>query len=248
MIDMRRIYFDDSFNTALNKFNGKLSKNCKEVDNCKWSEFKNSFLKFSKYKCPICEDTVNSHADIDHYRPKAKHLYPFLECCYQNYMIMCTDCNRRYKRMDFPLYNNEPRATCIEEIKNEKPLLVNPTHDDIYELFEILFLRTSSSKNVLILKPKDELTGHLLEKANMTIKTYGIGNCDENDKIDGCRIEVLENHYEKFLDLANLAKNYFKNDTLINKRKLAVYLKDKPKLKSYGLYNFIIKDQFEIAI
>jgi hypothetical protein len=247
MIDMRNIYHDKAFQDALLIFNGKLIDQCKNISDCKWSVFKKPFLEYTQYKCPICEKQIGMYSDIDHYRPKGDGLYPFLKCCYQNYMIMCDDCNREYKKTQFPLYNNF-KATNINEVYLEKPLLVNPMHDDIYELFELVFVNTVSSKKILILKPKDGLSDYLKKKAETTISVYGIGNCDENSNIKGCRIHVLETHYEMFLELAKLQKEYLEDNSVRNKQKLAKLLKNKTTLSRYGFYNFIKMNQFKIAV
>jgi len=244
MIDMREIYQDKAFQRAELIFNGKY----KNTNNCKWSIFKYPFLKFSKNKCPICEDTINAYDDIDHYRPKGQGLYPFLECCNRNYMIMCNDCNRRYKKTKFPLYSNF-KAKNINEVHLEKPLLVNPMHDDIYELFELVFMNTVSSKKILILRPKDGLTDYLKKKAEKTISVYGIGNCDENSAVNECRIEVLIGHYDRFLEFAKIAKKYFEDKNEKNEKKLTKLLKErKDCLERYGFYQFVMKNQFKIAV
>ncbi len=241
MRDMRTIYEDELFNEALKKF--------KNTSSCKWSIFKDSFIKFVESKCPICEDTLNRYDDIDHFRPKAKGKYSFLECCYKNYMIMCSDCNRAYKNSKFPLYDSF-KAENMKELESEKPLLTNPTFDNIYDLFELEFLTTiKSKKSILIIKPKDNLNDYEYQKALKTIEVYGIGDCDENSKIDDCRIEILEQHFEKFLKLAKVVDKYFKDKTnKLYKRRVGNILKEFPKLRSYGLYQFIIKNQFKISV
>jgi len=252
MIDMRNIYFDDNFNKALSIFNSKLTKKPTESSECDWSLFKESFLEFTQYKCPICEDRVKRYDDIDHFRPKGEKkilLYPFLKCCYQNYMVMCSECNRFYKKAQFPLYD-EFKADKVEDIIHEKPLLVNPTHDDIFELFELEFkIINKTNKGALVIKPKDGLDHYQQQKAMTTIKLYGIGSCDENNLIDNCRIDLLELHYEQFYQLAIVFKKYFKEKSNNrNKIKIKKMLDNKPKLKKYGFYQFIIKNQFTLAI
>jgi len=247
MIDMRTIYYKKDFQEALVIFTDKLNKECKDNNNCTWSIFKQSFLNFTKNKCPICEDTINKWDDTDHYRPKDKTKYPFLECCYQNYMIMCTACNREYKKTEFPLYDGF-KAKNIKDIAKEKPLLINPTHNNIFELFELNFIISDkTNRKILIIQAKENLSDYQQKQAEKTIEVYGIGNCDENNKIDNCRIEVLELHYEKFLKLAKLFREYYKDEkNKRNKVKLRKLLDEQPKLKYYGFYEFIKRKQFKI--
>ncbi|KIM07236.1 MAG: hypothetical protein KU38_10925 [Sulfurovum sp. FS08-3] len=249
MINMRPIYLDASFQKALQKFHKKLPQECYETTDCEWSLFKKAFLKFSKYKCPICEDRVRRYDDIDHFRPKEEALYPFLKCCYQNYIVMCSECNRFYKKSNFPLLNPTQKATSVVELKNEKPLLVNPMHDDIFELFQLEFIVSNkNNKKMLVVAPKDGIDDESRQKAQATIELYGIGNCDDNDKIDDCRIDLLENHYDQFIELAKRAKKYFEDKTERNRVLLGKKIKEKPSLEKYGFVEFIKKGQFKIAI
>jgi len=111
MRDMRGIEKQESFKDAKKKFIKSFSGDCSDETHCHWRLFKKAFLEFSKCKCPICEDTLNKYDDIDHYRPKNAG-YEFLRCCCDNYMIMCSDCNRTHKYTDFPLDDyNTPRKT-----------------------------------------------------------------------------------------------------------------------------------------
>ncbi|HRF57626.1 MAG TPA: hypothetical protein PLV58_09540, partial [Campylobacterales bacterium] len=210
-------------------------KECYEVDECNWSEFKQAFLKFSKNKCPICEIQINQYADIDHYRPESK--YEFLKCCCYNYMIMCSSCNRKHKHASFPL--NNAKANNIDEVGNEEPLLVNPRKENVFDYFKLVFVMREHGKLVLEIAPKDGLAGAELQKAKETIKIYGIGNCEEDTRIDDCRIDLFEQHYENFIELAEARKT--------SREKFLELLKNKPKKKDYGFVGFIAKGQFEIV-
>lgn len=223
--------FKDSFENNIS--------DCKDARECNWSLFKESFLKFTKAKCPICEDTLNRYDDIDHFRPKAD--YPFLKCCCKNYMIMCSDCNRAHKGSNFPLKTNYV-ASNETELVNEKRLLINPREDDIYEYFKLLFKRTSNNKLVLEIAPKDGLSEEKQDIAEKTIEIYGIGNCENNPKIDICRINILENHYEMFFDFAQaLERGEETFENLLLQRSMR-------KKKEYGFIKFLEKNQFSIAI
>ena len=229
MIDMREIYTNKDFQDSVDKF---LKDN-----SCKWSIFKKSFLKFSNHKCPICEDSLNRYDDIDHFRPKNMG-YKFLECCYKNYMIMCSDCNRNHKGREFKL-DSDFIATSKNDISKEKPLLINPTTDNIFDFFQLIFLQ-QGEKLLLEIYPKDELDKNTYQyrQALNTIETYGIGFCLDNPKVDGCRINILEEHYEKFYPLAKARQK--------GKKEFLKLLKTMPKRAEYGFVKFIAKEQFKI--
>ena len=238
---MRGIEKEQDFIEAKEKFIKNFTKECEEESDCSWSEFKTVFLDFSKYKCPICEDSINKYADIDHYRPK-KAGYEFLRCCDNNYMIMCSDCNRSHKHTAFPLDNNFI-AKNKNLIEKEKPLLVNPRIDNVIEYFELLFLRSGESL-ILELRPLKTLdkNSYKYRQAKKTIEIYGLGYCKDNEKVDGCRINIFENHYEQLIELAEARENSLK------KFLFELNNKNKPKRKEFGFVKFIAKQQFEILV
>jgi hypothetical protein len=131
---MRGIEKEADFIEAKERFVKKFTKECSDESDCSWSFFKQAFLNFSKNRCPICEDTLNRYDDIDHYRPK-KAGYEFLRCCCDNYMIMCSDCNRTHKKTSFPL-DSDFVAIDKSLIAQERPLLINPRVDNLFEYFE----------------------------------------------------------------------------------------------------------------
>lgn len=240
MIDMRGVDRLESYQKAKKAFQKKFPDNteCHDIKDCDkyWKLFKSSFLEKSKCKCPICENCIDNYHDIDHYRPEEK--YPFLKCCCTNYMVMCKVCNSKFKSSNFPI--NGQKATSLINLSNEQPLLINPRTDNILEYFDLLFIRRKSGKLVLELSPKKGLDSFKKERAEKTIEIYGLGNCDQNPKIDGCRINVLEKHYESFIKLAK-AKVENMNEF--------IRLKQDPDLQKkleYGFISFIENDQFRI--
>ena len=238
MKSMIGIEKEADFIKAKEKFIKNFKDNCIDEVDCSWSHFKEAFLKFSKYRCPICEDTLNKYDDIDHYRPKVE--YEFLRCCCDNYIIMCSDCNRTHKYTSFPL-DNDFIASSKGLIEEEKPLLINPRVDNIFDYFELHFLRSGESL-ILEIRPYIKLNRKSYEyrRAKKTIEVYGLGYCKENKKIDGCRINIFENHYEHLIDLAKAreksALDFMKE------------LKRKPKRAEYGFVKFIAREQFIIAV
>ena len=236
---MRGIKKDEKFIQTQKKFQAEFpkGKGCHEVDECNWSLFKDAFLQFSKQKCPICEDTLNRYDDIDHQRPKS--IYAFLKCCCDNYMIMCADCNRAFKRDAFPTEDTFI-ATQIVDVPRENPTLVNPRTDNVFEYFELLFIRRSHGKLMLELRARRELPPEKSVKAEKTIALYGIGDCDSDAKMDQCRINILETHFEFFFELAKARKRSVeKYNDMLRDRSMK-------KKKEYGFFAFIEKGQFEI--
>lgn len=232
-----KFYFMKAQSLFVKKFEDK--KKCEDEENCDWSLFKESFLKFTQSRCPICEHKLTKYDDIDHFRPK-KAGYTFLRCCCDNYMIMCDDCNRSYKRTSFPRYDSF-KAITRETISKEKALLINPREDNIYEYFELLFISHSEGTSLLEIKVKKGLSAYQEAKAKTTIEIYGIGNCHNHTKIDSCRIEILEKHFDDFIELAEAKA---KNDdeeftTILNSRRMR-------KSKEYGFVEFIKRKQFKI--
>lgn len=203
---MRGVEDTDIYKEAQNIFKSKFpkNKNCTEVTDCDWKIFKDAFFDFSKYLCPICEvQLINSSADIDHTRPKSK--YESLKCCCKNYLIMCADCNRSYKRAKFPLEDGIAGIISMEE---EKVLLLNPREDDIYEYFDLVFKNgESSQRKILILQERDDLTKENKKKAFETIKLYGLDDCKPSSRTQKCRIELLNTHYLNFYRLAEKLDN-----------------------------------------
>ena len=241
----------NEFQIVQQKFKSKFLKNkkCEEVKDCDWSIFKSIFLEFSNYKCPICETQLGSYSsDIDHFRPQSK--YDFLECCCRNYMIMCPDCNRGYKRAKFPI-----------SFEKEDKLLINPREDDIYHYFEIAFIKSINGKNMLILQANHNLNQNDMQKAKETIKMYGLGDCNPNSNMEHCRVKLLNEHYFIFYKLAkeldNILidlENKFEDDWETIDEEFEKYClieldkRDSPELlKEYGFLEFIKRQQFIVV-
>lgn len=100
-----------------------------------WRDCKEGLKVVSHKKCYYCE-MIDSRSDgtVDHYRPKSKYKWAAFRL--NNFRFACTFCNSRRtdketgnkggKGDDFPLLNEEHRATCEAEEANEYPLLLDP--------------------------------------------------------------------------------------------------------------------------
>jgi len=240
---MQGIYELVDYNTALTAFN----------ESKDWGCLKNVHLQKTHQKCPICEVKLDNSverdskagktlliATIDHYRPQK--FYGFLSNDHKNFILMCSDCNNCYKGNEFPLYPpGSKRASSQSELDVEKPLLVNPIIDDPLTLFILIFKLHSNGSKTLELKPKNDLNTYLLEKAKTTIQLFNLGDCDitTHHNVHKCRISTHQINFELFYNLAK-ARN--------NKKKFALTLKNKPQLKEYGFFKFIMSKQFKIEI
>ena len=248
MINMSALYEHDDYETALESF---------RTTDCKWSAFVDVHMKVSQQRCPICESPLDGsvarltnsenrviiHATVDHYRPQ--NYYSFLKCNHKNYLLMCSECNNIYKGSQFPLHGSTPtRATDEENIKDEKPLIVNPINDNLLELFILVFKR-SGEELLLELKPK-ATAGYLYEKAVATIRLFGLGDCEinrhHNDNVYNCRISVLQSHFGVFYEFVKAL-----NEENIEKASLE-FRANKDIFESYGFYEFIKRNQFVVTV
>ena len=255
---MRGVENTEVFKKAQKHFKSKFldNKECHHITECDWKIFKDAFFEYSQYLCPICELQLSNHSsDIDHTRPKSK--YEFLKCCCKNYMIMCADCNRSYKRAKFPL-NTDFVATDIITIDKEENLLVNLREDDIYDYFELAFINgKDSGKKVLILQAKNGK-----EKALKTIELFGLNDCKPSSRTQKCRIELLNNHYLNFYGLAqklddilfDLEDKFEDNEQKIIDAFEIEFQKElnrcynRELLEKYGFLEFLRRRQFIVAV
>lgn len=93
-------------------------------------------------KCAFCEQTLNGDfGDVEHFRPKGGYKnkeednltqpgYYWLAYDWDNLMLSCSICNRRYKKNLFPLLDETARNIGHRNISNETPLLINPIFEN----------------------------------------------------------------------------------------------------------------------
>lgn len=95
-------------------------------------------------KCAFCESSFAhvSYGDVEHFRPKGgvrqrrrgalrRPGYYWLAYTWENLLVSCELCNRRFKRNWFPLEHRSPRVRGPKgDLSKERPLLVNPAVDD----------------------------------------------------------------------------------------------------------------------
>ena len=100
-----------------------------------WRSCKATLKAASNDKCYYCEiKDDRSDGVVDHYRPKSH--YKWAAFTFDNFRFACTYCNSRRtdpstgevggKGADFPLLEGCSRASCLEEVYDEIPLLLDP--------------------------------------------------------------------------------------------------------------------------
>lgn len=239
---MRGIEQDDQYKKAQEDFKDKVLKNeeCHTVSDCdsKWGIFKDAFLIYSDYKCPMCETKLDSYSHIDHIEPSSK--FPEVKCCCKNYLILCPACNSAFKNDQFPIVDNESPKLVNMYVENK--LLVNPREDDILKYFKLVFERLSSSENILYLAPKSDLEGTDKEMAEKTIEVYGLGNCSDDKMKSRCRLSLSKDHFTNFIRFARAKES---GDEVFEE---LLKNKDNSNIKVMGIMSFIENNQFKIAV
>ena len=245
MIDMRGACEEKDFLEKLEVFKREKKHNI----------FVEPFSNFTNTKCPYCEvDLLNNldsreiEATIDHYRPKK--YYPRIKSVYQNYILMCNDCNNAYKGNEFLIYKDNEVYKQTEQVVNrsdieaEETLIVNPIKDNIFDIFILKFKYTNKGKT-LELYPKytENDNKYFYLKAQETIKLFALGNCEDMDNsrdANRCRIILLKQHFNNFYGfLEALKKEDFAKASQIRKEK---------KLNNYGFMKFIKQKLFKVEV
>lgn len=248
MIDMQGIFSHPEYETTVDTF---------KSSDCNWGVFQKLHKDISNNKCPICEVELvaipNHHyaATIDHFRPQAKDMYPYLKCEPKNYILMCGLCNEKYKKAKFPLVDESKRAVgakTIEEAKDEQPLLFNPAEEEPLYFFELAFRQTEAG-GILELKRKRTVSkgSYDEQRCKEMIKLFGLGYVNKyphpDEETKSLRIDVLRLHYETFIQLAKAIND---ND----QKSCALILNDKNRiemLKKYGFFQFLRNKQFSVC-
>lgn len=75
-----------------------------------WTDLRYVLWKGQGKRCCLCEKKLNDIGaiDVEHYRPKTKYWWLAYEP--KNYYLACAECNRQYKRSEFPLFNEDKRV------------------------------------------------------------------------------------------------------------------------------------------
>jgi len=210
----------------------------------RWStksfNFKELFLELCKNVCPICSKDVDIMDDIDHYRPKSH--YWWLTYNYENYLLLCSECDRILKNTAFPLFDETKRVSNIEhhhKITEEQPLLINPLLEDPTPYFWIFFLTKNS---YFLLAPHIELDENTYEykKASTTIELYDLNYIKANSS----RKSLIRKHYNPLFELAEAVQKC-KGQLLSQKEFESIVLRQQQTLADSWV-SIILANQFTI--
>lgn len=107
---------------------------------------KNLLIKDQHNKCAYCERYLNGDfGDVEHFRPKKGYMqnsklmkpgYYWLAYDWSNLLCSCSECNRLYKKNNFPIADESKRNIAHRDISKEQALLVNPVEDDVSKIIE----------------------------------------------------------------------------------------------------------------
>jgi len=231
--NLKQIY-DDSGEIKTENFKGKEY----------WKELKEVFWENQYYRCALCEKEITSRysEDIEHYRPKIP--YWWLAYNYKNYYLACADCNRKYKGVKFPLFDESKKVDYLnrKNIHQEQPLLINPTIDNPIDFFDLVFLISPySGKGIVTLRPYKDLNKDSV-KFKKAQKTIDILNLDLKE-YDRMLHKTSEDFYSHLKELAEKRNKGWKEFSEYWKK---FQKEDKFGISKLGLVDLILRDQFEI--
>lgn len=129
---------------------------------------KPELFRMQHNKCCYCEklEEQAKYRDVEHYRPKAT--YWWLAWTWDNLLFSCIDCNREYKRDQFPLaLGSVPLVADQAPPGGELPLIIDPT-DGIDRTAEVEF-RREKLQSVERWKPYG-----VTERGRTTIRVCGL--------------------------------------------------------------------------
>lgn len=210
-----------------------------------WTELKPLFLKIVGNRCPICADTIGMYdSDIDHYRPKSLYLWLVYE--YTNYLILCKDCNSKYKRDLFPLEESSSRIDYVhrQNLFHEKRLLLYPLHDRPADYFEIEF---RPHREQFRLRPCSKNKNTLaFQQAEQTLFFFNL--YQKRQEKDEKRTMLMHGLYSPIYKLAKMREAYlFDKDNPEKKKKYLKQIRVVKNKLSIGWGELIIAGNYFFA-
>lgn len=125
------IKINKSPNVPVTLQNAPVPTNSSDVDRkiYRAADVRDQLMTDQGRKCAYCECRIReSYNDVEHYRPK--NIYYWLGHKWDNLLYACEECNRTYKRANFPLRDETKRDLANQDISQEEPLIVNPVVED----------------------------------------------------------------------------------------------------------------------
>lgn len=94
-----------------------------------YQPYRRPLRQAQRSKCAWCERWAEERfEDVEHYRPR--HLYWWLTWTWSNLLFSCSECNRSWKRSQFPLARGQRLVAEQDPPGKERPLLLDPSIDD----------------------------------------------------------------------------------------------------------------------
>lgn len=217
---------------------------------------KEQLVKDQYNKCCFCENRLRrAYGVVEHYRPKgaccqsseAEKIYPgyyWLAYHWENLLLACEVCNTTYKRIFFPLTNNEDRVrNHHEDIDKEQPLLINPTTENPEEFIAyrgyIPYPIDDNSKG----KTTINLLGLVKDEHNMTIAQLREAKKLNEDRIE--HYEEIKDAYEIVMIANENPEKVEKYSNTIKKARLKLEKAQQPNAEYSLMIKCAIKDEFK---
>ena len=204
-----------------------------------WTEsnVKEALWDMHRGKCCYCERKrdMKRESDVEHFRPKCEVAkednhpgYWWLAYEWDNYFLSCKTCNQTYKKTQFPLLPDSPRAhNPNDELSNEKPVFINPVKENPENYIGFDW---STGIFVKAIGLDDDLRGH------ETCKLLGLNEGTLPEQ----RAEVLD-------ELIDIAKIYFhaklsNNTDLLNEYKTKIEWQTSAEREFAGFRRYFFKN------
>jgi len=165
-------------------------------------DVKQTLMEMQHGKCCFCETKIRPghYGDVEHFRPKKAvrekdgHLrrpgYYWLAYTWENLLLSCAICNRRYKGNKFPIEGERAKRP-KDNLDQERPLFIDPTgQDDPETLITFTYLGQAV-----------EIDGN--ERGKITIEELGL----DREALDESRHKRLK-YIQALLMLKQLAKQH----------------------------------------
>jgi len=202
-------------------------QNPSATENWQSEAFRSQILIDQEGKCAYCEFTRNGAArQLDHYRPKDNvktargssnsigRGYAGLRNEWRNLLYSCTQCNSS-KGTLFPLEDEKQRnvdALCMDDVRAEKPLLLNPYEDEVGDYICFDEFRAC---------PRTDEFGNPDQRGLLTIEVFHLNN-DNSKRKD--LVDAREIRWNEYVKLKNNIKTHhgllasFRNTTQSEER------------------------------
>lgn len=214
-----------------------------------WGVLKPIFVQVVSKHCPICSASLGRYnGDVDHYRPKS--LYQWLAYEFLNYILLCADCNRAYKRALFPILGTRATPNTVN-LNDEQPLIINPLMDNPFDYFKLKLLSKGGSSvtnnmRIWLVPSSSDKDSYAYKRAIATIETFNLDNSrpDKNNYSD--RVSLSQKVCNSLIDLANKKIRYDANKNPQNFKQFINQIKKTKENHGGSWLQFILEGKFEI--